>query len=115
MRDEEMQMTDPPTGPDPNVAAGDDIDVRPDREAARGISRWQKAVGILGLVAVVWVGNEWSWLGLGGSGDGDHRPVSGEPPTPDAGSTSREAPVGDQQHENAPNGGAGHDPGQWDH
>lgn len=38
--------------------AGEDTAVGPDRQAAPATSGWQKVVGILGLVVVVWVGSE---------------------------------------------------------
>ena len=43
------KLSDPDTG--------EDTAVGPDREATAGTSGWQKLVGILGLVVVLWVGS----------------------------------------------------------
>jgi hypothetical protein len=52
---------------------GDDADGGPDRGVTTGISRWQKVVGILGLVVVLGVGDRISNVifgsGLGPVGD----------------------------------------------
>jgi hypothetical protein len=59
-------------------------------------SRWQKMTGIMGLVVVLWVGNNlFDTISSGGMGSGgDHAPPGGPPTTQPAG---------------------GHDPSQFDH
>ena len=60
-----------------------------------GTSRWQKVVGVIGLVVVVWVGSDlYDVVTSGGE-----RPSGGTPP------------AGDQ----APAGGGTHDPSQFRH
>lgn len=66
-------MADPPRNPD----AGDNTGVRPDRESATGRPRWQKAVGIVGLVVVLLV-VLFVVLQATGAISGDHAP--GPPP-----------------------------------
>jgi len=79
----------------------------PTTRYAGGSSRWQKIVGILGLVVVLWVGNRlYDVIDRGAMGPGQqHGPGGGTPttqPTPGGGST----PGGDT---------GGHDPSQFDH
>lgn len=87
-------MNDPPR----NVHPADDRTT-----PKRGTSRWQLAIGILGVVLVV-------WLALQTFGGGEHGPgrhgSTGE-------QTQTEAPA--TPTEQAPADGVGHDPSQSDH
>lgn len=68
----------------------------PDREATAGTSRWQKVVGVIGLVVVLWVGGDLFDVAT----RGDERPGAGAGPgTPPDG-----APPGEP-----------HDPSGFDH
>jgi hypothetical protein len=84
-----------------------------DRDAGRsgarlapGRSRWQKIIGILGLVVVLWVGDRlYDVIRSGGIGPGgDHQP-SGPP--------SSQPSDRDQSPSGADSGG--HDPTRFDH
>lgn len=83
------------TLPDP------DARVEPHRGAAAGTSRWQKLVGILGVLVILWVGNDTYKVidgDFGGGAGGGHRP-------------DQEAPVGNQDQEtDTDDGGGGHRP-----
>lgn len=76
-------MADPPSFPD----VSDDTGVGPERGATARTSRWQKAVGIIGLVVVLWVGSETYEVlygdigdgGPGGPGGGNHGPGQDTP------------------------------------
>jgi hypothetical protein len=61
--------------------AGEDTGEGPDRGATTGTSRWQKAVGILGVLVVLWVGNDTYKVidGDFGGGGGDHGPGQDTP------------------------------------
>lgn len=77
--------------------------------ATTGISGWQKAIGVMGLVVVLWVGNNLfdtiTSDGMGpGGGPGGHAPPDRAPTT--------QPTDGDDP---APKGGGGHDPSQFDH
>lgn len=72
-----------------------------DREMTTGTTRWQTVVGVLGLVAVLWVGRELSDVVTSGAA----RPSGGTPPAVD-----QAPPSGGQ----APPVGA-HDPSQFNH
>jgi len=78
-------MADPPI-PD----TGDDTGVEPDRGATTGTSSWQKMVGIIGIVVVLWVGDRMydtvSSADPGGPGSGQHAP-GGDSTTPMGGNT----------------------------
>jgi hypothetical protein len=83
--------------------AGEDTGDGPDRGATTGTSRWQKAVGILGLIVVLWVGNDTYKVidgdfGGGAGGGGEHGP-------------SQDAPAEYQDPENNTDNGGGHTPG----
>ena len=70
-------MTDSPDNPD----AGDDARVAPDHRATPGTSRWQRVVGIIGLLVILWVGNRMLGTFLGrGPGPGGHGPGQEGPP-----------------------------------
>ncbi|HEX9765277.1 MAG TPA: hypothetical protein VGA36_00840 [Nitriliruptorales bacterium] len=78
---------------------GDDTDDGgPDRGATIGTSPWQKVVGSIGLVVVLWVGSETydTVTGDFGGGGGDHGP-------------GQNAPVENQDPETDTDGG-GHQP-----
>jgi hypothetical protein len=83
-------------------------DAAPGRPAAGGLSRWQKAIGILGLVVVFWVGDRlYTVVDRGGMGPGmDHGPGGGTPTTQPTGGDNPTPGGGDT---------GGHDPSQFDH
>lgn len=115
--------------------ATDETDrVGTEHEATPGISPWQKVVGAVGLVAVLWVGSDSplykAWFddgstqdmhGPGGERPGDEGPPDGMdhgPADDRPGGSGGEAPEqnGDPADPADPaDGGAGHDPSQWDH
>ena len=70
-------------------------------------ARWQKTVGVLGLVVVLWVGDRlYDVISSGGLGPGgDHQP-SGGPPATQPADSDEPAPGADT---------SGHDPSQFDH
>ena len=80
------------------------------RRSSAGLSRWQKVIGVLGLVVVLWVGDRLSdVIGSGGIGPGgDHGP-SGVTPTTEPAGTDTSTPGGGS------GGEGGHDPSQFDH
>lgn len=84
-------MDDPPRNVDTNA----DTDVRFDRGSATGTSRWQKVVGIIGFVVVLWVGSQ--MLGAG-AGRGGHSP-------------GMDTPAENQEQEIDTEDGDGHAPG----
>lgn len=61
-------MANPPPYPD----TGDDSRVEPDREVKPGLARWQKVVGLIGLV--VFVGLGFQIFAVGDHGPGGHAP-----------------------------------------
>ena len=72
-------MADPPRDPD----TGDDSRVEFDRGAKSGTTRWQIVVGIIGLLAILWVASRMLGTLLGhGHGDGGmrHGPREDGPP-----------------------------------
>ncbi|MGH9133724.1 MAG: hypothetical protein ACRDZZ_07290 [Ilumatobacteraceae bacterium] len=75
---------------------------------AGGLSRWQKIVGILGLVVVLGVGNRlYDVIDRGAMGPGQqHGPGSGGTPTTQPTPGGGSAPGTDT---------GGHDPSQFDH
>jgi hypothetical protein len=78
-----------------------DTGVGPDRGATTGISRWQKLVGVVGVLVVLWVGNDTYKVidgDFGGGGSGNHRG-----PSPDT-------PVENEDQEPGTDGGGGHQP-----
>lgn len=100
---------------------GDDLDDEgPDPGSTPGISRWQKVVGSIGLVVVVWVGRDSTLLNAWFSDDGriDHMPGGGAPagegPAGRDQSPGGDAPEGDRRQETDVDDGD-HDPSQWDH
>ena len=81
-----------------------DTGVGPDRGTTTGITRWQKAVGILGALVVLWVGNDTykiidDDLGGGGHGPGQDTPVENEDQQTD--------PDNGGGHTGSPDGGHG--------
>ncbi|MBA2386151.1 MAG: hypothetical protein H0V69_03555 [Acidimicrobiia bacterium] len=97
--------------------AGEDAVVGRGRGAVTGTSRWQKLIGILGVVVVVWVGGDLfdavtgSGGGPGGGpGDqapGDQAPGDHAPPgeAPPGEAPPGEAPPGEPPPGEAPPGG----------
>jgi hypothetical protein len=79
-----------------------DTDVEPDRPSSGGTSRWQKVVGAIGLVVILWVGTQMYGAVFGGVGGGDHAP-------------GQETPVENQEPEIDVEDDGGHDPSQRDH
>ena len=71
-----------------------------------GLSRRQRAIGVLGLVVVFWVGDRlYDVVDRGGTSPGGGRGPGGSPPT--------SQPTGGEAN---PGGGTtGHDPSQFDH
>ena len=78
-----------------------DSGVGPDRGPTTGISRWQKAVGILGVLVVLWVANDTYKVidgDFGGGGGGGHGP-------------SQDTPAeNEDQQPGTDDGGGGHQP-----
>jgi len=65
-----------------------DSGVEPDGGAPTGTSRWQKVVGIVGLLVVLWVGDNMydtvtGDLGGGQHGPGQNAPVENQDQAPD--------------------------------
>lgn len=82
-------MTEKVSDPDP----GEDTAVGPDRDAVTGTSGWQKVVGILGLVVVLWVGNElYDVIVFDGFGPGSGGDTPAVNPGPDGGGGHRSGP-----------------------
>lgn len=71
-------MADPPPFPDTD----EDTRLGPDRKSTSGTTRWQKVVGILGLIVVLWVGNNMYDTVTGdldgGPGPGQHAPAENQ-------------------------------------
>lgn len=87
----------------PYPDTGDDPGLEPDRRSTTRTSRWQKVVGIIGLVVVLWVGNGIFGPGGGGPGPGGHGPGGGDT-------------VENQEQEiDTDDGGGMHDPSERDH
>ena len=89
-----------------------DTDVELGGGATAGTSRWQKLIGAIGLVVVLWVGNNlFDVVTSGASGPGgDGGPGGHAPP--------RDPPPGevtDEGNPTPPGGEGGHDPSQFDH
>jgi hypothetical protein len=84
-------MADRPPHPDTN----DDTRVGRGRRSAGGTTRWQKVIGIIGLVVALWVGSEVYNAVVGdfggGPSPGGHGPGGGETPI--------ETPIEDQEQE----------------
>lgn len=84
-------MADLSTYPDSNLHKGGGTGVGPDRGAITGTSRWQKIVGIMGLVVVLAVGGDLYDVvtggargpGGGGSGSPGVRGPGGQSPPSD--------------------------------
>lgn len=75
-----------------------------------GVSRWQKVVGVLGLVVMLWVGDRLYDVVSRGTGDGPgrgHGPAD-RIPTSQPTDTRDPAPGGG-------GGSSGHDPSRFDH
>jgi len=75
-----------------------DIGTGPDSGGPTGTSRWQKVVGILGVLVVLWVGNDTYKVidgDFGGGGGGEH-------------GTGEDLPVEDQDQETDTDPGGGH-------
>lgn len=86
------------------------------------MSRWQRAVGIVGLLVVFWVGDRLydvissdgtSSSGTNGSGGG-HQPPGGGEHQPPGGDPSSPPAAGDGDTSPSSEGGV-HDPSQFDH
>jgi hypothetical protein len=92
-RDRGDPMADPPPYPD----TGDDAGEERDRGSTTGTSRWQKVVGIIGLVVVLLVGIRMFGAVGGGQGPG--------------GQTLDE----NQEQELDTDDGGPHDPSRFDH
>lgn len=70
-------MAEQPPSPDP----GDDARVEPGRGATPGTSRWQKVVGLIGLLVILWVASRMLSNLLGHRpGDMRHGPGQDAPP-----------------------------------
>ena len=79
-----------------------DTGVGPDRGAPNGTSRWQKVIGVVGVLVVLWVGND-TYNVIdgdfgGGGGGGNH------------GGPSQDTPVENEDQEPGTDGGGGHQP-----
>ena len=85
----------------PSVKAPDPVSGQP---SSAGRSRWEKTVGVLGLVVVFWVGDRlYNVIDSGGMGPGgDHEPGG---PTPTTQPTDTDPAGGSDEH----------DPSQFDH
>lgn len=57
-----------------NVGTGGDTGVEPGRGSTTGLARWQKVVGIIGLVVVLALGVLMFGTGSGGHGPARHAP-----------------------------------------
>ena len=76
--------------------------VGPDHGATTGTTRWQKVVGAVGVLVVLWVGNDTYKVidgDFGGGGGGDHSPrqdtpVENEDREPDDGGGGHRPPAG---------------------
>lgn len=75
-----------------------DTGVEPDDGAPTGTSRWQKAVGILGVLVVLWAGSDTYEIIDSDSGGGNHGP-------------GQDTPVENQDQEPDTDNGGGHTPG----
>lgn len=78
-----------------------DTGVGPDRGVPAGTPRWQKAVAILGVLVILWVGNDTYKVidgDFGGGGGAEHGP-------------GQEAPADNQDQESDTDNGGGHTPG----
>ena len=76
-----------------------DIGVEPDGGAPTGVSRWQKVVGVFGLVVVLWVGDRMydvvSFDGnFGGGSGGQQEPVQPQETDADGGGRTPGPPEG---------------------
>jgi hypothetical protein len=88
---------------EPSLAPGtDETDAIPGRRATSGTSRWLKVVGILGLVALLWVGSEMYEVLYGDIGGGGHEP-------------GQDAPVENQDQDIDTDDQDDHDPSQGGH
>jgi hypothetical protein len=86
--------------PSPDI--GDGTGMGRDHGPTTGTSRWQKVVGIIGLVVVLGVGIK---IFGGGGGPGGHDPGGNTPPA-----------VTEDGDQPLPSGGGGpHDPSNWGH
>jgi hypothetical protein len=82
-----------------------DTDAKPDRGATPGAARWQKAVGIIGLLVVLWVGSQMYDVLYGDIGGGG--PGGGHGPGQDAPAENRDQEIDADE--------GGHDPSQGGH
>lgn len=85
-------MTDPPRNTDTGV--------EPHSTVTTGTSRWQKVVGIIGLLVVLWIGNQMvGQLTGSGPGPGQHAPPAEiEEEETDTGDGDHQPP-GDSDHQ----------------
>jgi hypothetical protein len=92
-----MEMADPPRNPD----SGGDTGVESGRGPIAGASRWQKVIGIIGLLVILWVGNRMLSTLLGrGHGPGGMRHGPGQ----------HAPPARMHEQESDTRGGIGHEP-----
>jgi hypothetical protein len=92
-------MADPPRSTDSTPGASDDPSEESGREPKPGTSRWQKVVGVLGLVVVLWVGSgAYETLTVEGGdprhGPGQNAPVENQDQEPDDGGGHTPPPEG---------------------
>lgn len=79
------------------------------RTRGSGIQRWQRAVGILGLVVVFWVGNRlYDVIDRGRAGPGATQQHGGAPASQPTGTDPSDPAQG-------PSGGGDHDPSRFNH
>lgn len=90
--------------------AGHGIVAGPDRVAVTGTSRWQKVIGLVGVVVVLWVGGDLVDIVTADGGGPGRAGPGGQGPSSDA-------PAGDvtSDGDQAPPGGGAHDPSEFDH
>lgn len=101
-------MADPPRDTENTPDTGDDSGVTRDHDPPSRTSRWQKVVGILGFVVILWVGDDLLDNVLdrgpgGGGGDPRHGPTQGEDPAED------------QEQDTGPDDDGGHEPPEDGH
>ncbi len=98
-----------------------DGDAKRDHHPATRPSRWQLTVGVAGLVAVLWAGNNLYEAidrgSVGRGGDGGHGPPSGVPITQPPGEGRQGPASGTGGEHQAPSSGTGgsHDPSRFGH
>lgn len=101
------RMADPPRDAENTPDTGDDSGVTRDHDPPSRTSRWQKVVGILGFVVILWVADDLLDNVL------DHGPGGGGGPR--HGPTQGEDPAEDQEQHTGPDDGGGHGRPEDDH